>query len=201
MYCGIVCYKSLSHSQCSEAFYKECVQDELFSRSTQFSDGANSVQEKTSQILKKARSAEEESEEFVLDSDDEEELSDRLANVDLDDSDQVWKSLTAEERRDFQKKLNSGELYKLVPHEERNEGGVWWGIRLPRKKVTDISSDCISDGPGLHTSIPPLVKVSPILFFYFTIFLTFIIGFVFANFIQTFNFRSTLKSTHETAPL
>jgi len=160
MYCGIVCYKSLSHSQCSEAFYKECVQDELFSRSTQFSDGANSVQEKTSQILKKARSAEEESEEFVLDSDDEEELSDRLANVDLDDSDQVWKSLTAEERRDFQKKLNSGELYKLVPHEERNEGGVWWGIRLPRKKVTDISSDCISDGPGLHTSIPPLVKVN-----------------------------------------
>ena len=165
MYCGIGCYKSLSHSQCSEAFYKECVQDELLSRSTQFSDDANSVQEKTSQILKKARSAEEEeeSDDFVLDSDDEEELSDRLANVDLDDSDQVWKSLTAEERRDFKNKLNSGELYKLVPHEERTEGGVWWGIRLPRKKVTEISSDRASEGPGLHTFLPPLVKVSPIL--------------------------------------
>ena len=85
MYCGIGCYKSLSHSQCSEAFYKECVQDELLSRSTQFSDDTNSVQEKTSQILKKARSAEEEeSDDFVLDSDDEEE-----DNADQNRSDDV----------------------------------------------------------------------------------------------------------------
>ena len=53
-YCGINCYLSLSHSQCSEAFYKECVQSEL----SEFSDFSRN-RERTNEILQRAKTAAE----------------------------------------------------------------------------------------------------------------------------------------------
>ena len=150
-YCGINCYRSLSHSQCSEAFYKECVQSEL----SEFSDFSKN-RERTNEILQRAKTAAE-SDNLLLDSDDEEDLSDRITNIDLENSEKLWEVLTPEEQQDFKRKLNSGELYKLVPPEERNEDSVWWEICLPQRKITDISNE---DSNDLHSCLPRLIEAS-----------------------------------------
>jgi len=153
-YCGLNCYRSLSHSQCSEAFYKDCVQSEL----SEFSDVKRN-REKTNEILQRAKMAAE-SDNLLLDSDDEEDLSDRIANIDFDNSEELWEVLTPEERQDFKKKLNSGELYKLVPPEERNEESLWWEICLPQRKIRDISNEDSKELDSLHASLPPLIEAS-----------------------------------------
>jgi len=152
-YCGVDCYRSLGHSQCSEAFYKDCVQSEL----SEFSD-VNKVRE-TNEILQRAKTAAE-SDNLLLDSDDEEDLSDRITNIDLENSEKLWEVLTPEERQDFKRKLNSGELYKLVPPEERNEGSVWWELRLPQRKIKDISTEDSDGSNSLHSCLPPLIEAS-----------------------------------------
>jgi len=154
-YCGVDCYRGLSHSQCSEAFYKDCVQSEL---SFESSD-VNRVRERTNEILQRAKTAAE-SDDLLLDSDDEEDLSERITNIDLENSEKLWEVLTPEERQDFKRKLNSGELCKLVPPEERNEGSVWWELRLPQRKIKDISTEDSEGSNSLHSCLPPLIEVS-----------------------------------------
>jgi len=152
MYCGVNCYRSPGHSQCSEAFYKDCIQSELADLS-----GANrdKLREKTSEILKKAKT-DAETEDLLLDSDDDEDLSDRIANIDLEDSESLWAVLTPEERKDFKSKLNSGELLNLVPPNERNDQGMWWEVHLPQRKITDLSQGVVNETNQLHPCLPSL---------------------------------------------
>jgi len=114
-----------------------------------------SVREKTRQILEKAKTAAETEDNLDLDSDDDEDLSDRIANIDLEDSDQLWAVLTPQERKDFKDKLNSGELCKLVPPNERNEQGVWWEISLPKIKIKEVSHQDAAEVPDhqLHACL------------------------------------------------
>merc|ERR1712238_407988 len=92
-----------------------------------------------------------------LDSDDDEDLSDRIVNIDLEDSDQLWAVLTLQERKDFKDKLNSGELSKLVPPNERNEQGVWWEICFPKRKIKEVAE--VPDHQ-LHACLPSLKEPS-----------------------------------------
>lgn len=65
--------------------------------------------------------------EFLLDSDDEDsipDLSERIQNIDLDDSDEVWSRLTEQEKLEFNAILNSGDLTDLIPEYE-----PWWNKR------------------------------------------------------------------------
>ena len=158
-YCGVSCYQSPGHSQCSESFYKDCVQTEL--AHCDLTENI-SVREKTREILEKAKTAAETEDNLDLDSDDDEDLSDRIANIDLEDSDQLWAVLTPQERKDFKDKLNSGELYKLVPPNERNEQGVWWEICLPKRKIKEVSHQDIAEVPDhqLHVCLPILKEPS-----------------------------------------
>jgi hypothetical protein len=50
-----------------------------------------------------------------LDSDDDDDLAERLEGVDLDDADQVWSQLTADERAEFERMCSSGKIEDLVP--------------------------------------------------------------------------------------
>ena len=102
-YCGLQCYRAPCHSQCSEEFYKDCVSQELQNQRTDSSDKT-----KTLEILQRV------SDDFSnenLDSDDEDDLNDRIANIDLDDADLVWQTLTAEGRKDFQRKVESDGIW------------------------------------------------------------------------------------------
>ena len=142
-YCGLQCYRAPCHSQCSEEFYKDCVSQELQNQRTDSSDKT-----KTLEILRRV------SDDFSnenLDSDDEDDLNDRIANIDLDDADLVWQTLTAEERKDFQRKVENGEIYKLVPANEKlgySEEQLWWEIHIHAKKVEELHSQ-VSLSPKL----------------------------------------------------
>merc|ERR1712170_252788 len=67
-YCSLVCYRSPRHSQCSEAFYKQCVQEEMKLLS---SESDNKSKKVVTDALKRLN----ESEEFdEPDPDDDEDL-------------------------------------------------------------------------------------------------------------------------------
>ena len=141
-YCGLQCYRAPCHSQCSEEFYKDCVSQELQNRHT-----ASSDKTKTLEILQRV------SEDFSnenLDSDDEDDLNDRIANIDLDDADSLWQTLTVEERNDFRMKVENGEIYKLVPANEKLSypEQFWWEIHVHVKKVEELNSQ-VSLSPKL----------------------------------------------------
>lgn len=78
-YCGAECYKSDVHSDCSESFYKQCIEDELKSQ-----ENDPVVRQKMMEILKKIHEADLEDdilaedsneEDSPLDSDDEEQVN------------------------------------------------------------------------------------------------------------------------------
>ena len=73
--------------------------------------------------------------------------------------------LTLQERKDFKDKLNSGELFKLVPPSERNEQGMWWEINLPEKKIKEVSDQDVAELPDhqLHACLPNLKEPSVII--------------------------------------
>ena len=51
LYCGLKCYRSPRHSECSEKFYKDCVKQELELRSSESAD--NATKEQMVQTLQK----------------------------------------------------------------------------------------------------------------------------------------------------
>ena len=106
-YCSMKCYQSQAHSECSEVFYKDCIEDELKLRSKEDKEKNT---KKMYQILKNNLEQEEEK----LDSDDELDLAERLEGVNLDNTDLVWEKLTEEEKKDFQTLVDNGEISKFV---------------------------------------------------------------------------------------
>lgn len=78
-YCGIECYKSDAHTDCSESFYKQCLEEELKSQ-----ENDPAVSQKMMEILKRVHEEDLEDnilgenideEDSPLDSDDEEEVN------------------------------------------------------------------------------------------------------------------------------
>lgn len=86
-YCGTECYKSDFHTDCSESFYRQCVEDELKSQ-----ENDPFVRQKMIEILKRVHEADTDNilnedfdennsndEDCVLDSDDEQEVMKLMA--------------------------------------------------------------------------------------------------------------------------
>lgn len=77
-YCGSDCYKSFSHIDCSESFYKQCVEEELKSQ-----EHEPALKQKMVDILKRIHETDVDDilqedtyeEDSPLDSDDEEEVN------------------------------------------------------------------------------------------------------------------------------
>ncbi|XP_046610833.1 zinc finger HIT domain-containing protein 2 isoform X1 [Neodiprion virginianus] len=138
-YCSVVCYKSDKHSECSESFYRGCVEEEL-----KFNEKDPETRRKMLEILQRMHEEHandmEDMEELAhpqLDSDDDDEvpdLSDRLRNIDLDDADSVWAALTDGEKQEFETLLCNGEMEKLLPPWK-----PWWSYRANAKLVEDLS--------------------------------------------------------------
>ena len=78
-----------------------------------------------------------------LDSDDDDDLAERLEGVDLDDADQVWKRLTPEERLEFEKMCASGNIQNLVP-----EFVPWWDSRKNEVKLVQEVADLEQVSPS-----------------------------------------------------
>ena len=87
-YCSLQCYRSPSHTSCSEQFYKECVTEELRGQ-----EADTESKQRMVDILHRMNSQEEEE-----DSDDDEDpldLAERLQGIDLDDAAETWSALTS----------------------------------------------------------------------------------------------------------
>ena len=137
-YCGLKCYQSEAHRECSEGFYKECVERELHGQGLG-EESKKKMQDILHRVHRKEEEEEEEEEDDVMDSDDEEdaeELEKRLEGVDLEDTSKVWSSLTKEEKRQFQEMVNSGELVGLMP-----EYKPWWKHRVELKKIVEVGEE------------------------------------------------------------
>jgi len=121
-YCSLACYKSSNHLECTEQFYKQCIEEEL---NIQDSDGVR--KKEMIDILKRVYGENEESES---DSDDEEftDINERLNGIDLDDSEKVWSSLTDTEKAEFEHLVKSGDITKILP-----QYTPWWCLPIEKK--------------------------------------------------------------------
>ncbi|KAJ8686805.1 hypothetical protein QAD02_022599 [Eretmocerus hayati] len=163
-YCSSECYKSASHSECSEAFYKQCVEDELH---MQQSDP--SLRQKTLDILQRIYNDDLDDDmlseilsgedgvdyDADLDSDDENlpSLEKRLQNVNLDDADELWSCLTDSEKQEFRALIQSGEATKVLP-----DWNPWWTYTVKKKLVQDLSE---VDQSQNHKSCCPKILEIP----------------------------------------
>ena len=107
-YCSLACYNCEKHRNCSEAFYKKCVEDEL--RSKQPSDEAR---RRTLEIIKR------EYEQLAGDptelDEDLDELREQLGGLHLANERTLWSKLTEEEKRNFEQLLKRNEIVNLLP--------------------------------------------------------------------------------------
>ncbi|KAG5308238.1 ZNHI2 protein, partial [Acromyrmex insinuator] len=147
-YCGAECYKSDTHTDCSESFYRQCIEDELKSQ-----ENDPVARQKMMEILKRVHEADMENdilennsdeesisgEDYPLDSDDEQELLDletRLQNVNLEDPNELWSALSEAERQEFEALIKNGEAEKLLP-----KWVPWWTCRIEKKLIQPIEED------------------------------------------------------------
>ena len=123
-YCQSECYRSKSHLQCSEQFYRKCVLDTLkFDSKGRHPE----VRKKTLEILKRDyQHSCQESPEFGLNKDEQEEqeqeeeidpnqLDQLLRSLDLDDPTKLWQQLNDKQKKEFEELIQSEAIFNLVP--------------------------------------------------------------------------------------
>ncbi|TCD69468.1 hypothetical protein EIP91_007594 [Steccherinum ochraceum] len=128
-YCSLTCFRSESHSECSETFYKKELESQIKSEPSKSSDERRKMME----LLQRF---EEESAEdaAALEADEEDDdLANRLEVLDLEHAsyDEIWSALSPAERDKFTKALGdpSGDLaQQLLSSEELEEDLIepWW---------------------------------------------------------------------------
>ncbi|KRT78871.1 hypothetical protein AMK59_7695, partial [Oryctes borbonicus] len=133
LYCSLTCYQSEIHLQCSEEFYRDSVMANLSP------DADSNSKSKMLEILKRIHEENEATHgaNEQLDSDDESvddylDLADRLAGIDLDDTEKVWEQLTDNEKKEFEAFVCTEDVSKLV-----KAWSPWW-MHHCRSKVLDI---------------------------------------------------------------
>ncbi|KDR12142.1 zinc finger HIT domain-containing protein 2 [Zootermopsis nevadensis] len=155
LYCSLLCYQSELHLNCSEAFYKECVMEDIKSQ------GRDPFPEKKmNEILQQLQGNENNSN---IDSDDDnddsvEDLHERLRNVNLDDADSVWEQLTPTEKQEFYDMLQSGDASQLVVSWE-----PWWLFRKQKTLIQDVETEQVSPHPVYEANCPTVKNDVPLL--------------------------------------
>lgn len=89
-----------------------------------------------------------------MDSDDEDgpSLEERLANIDLDDADELWSSLTNSERQEFEAIIQSNNFDEILP-----DWTPWWEHDVQKKLVRELE-----EVPEYEKLCPPLITVPDI---------------------------------------
>ncbi|KAF4611104.1 hypothetical protein D9613_006918 [Agrocybe pediades] len=130
-YCSLTCYRSQAHNQCSEAFYKKEIEEEIHA------GPSKSLQEKR-RMMEMLQKFEEETSQQSIDEDDGDDngfsdLAERFGSVDLDalPPDKLWSMLNAEERKKFMRTFEdpTSELAQQLLASEELEQEIqtpWW---------------------------------------------------------------------------
>ena len=131
-YCGVECYKSRLHSECSEKFYQQNVLDEISSR--------NITPEQQEAMLHLLTQHMETSEYSNDETESNIDLETRLQGLDLDrDVERVWSILTSDEKEEFNRTMG-----RYVPRYK-----AWW-------KKFDLVADESCDTSG-NIQIPSIL--------------------------------------------
>ncbi|XP_037815165.1 zinc finger HIT domain-containing protein 2 [Lucilia sericata] len=69
------------------------------------------------------------------DDNDEEDIAERLKDIDINDADEVWQKLTAAEKEEFKKLVSTGDIMKLMP-----DFKPWW-LRKENSKIVVVSTN------------------------------------------------------------
>ncbi|XP_045454018.1 zinc finger HIT domain-containing protein 2 [Melitaea cinxia] len=135
-YCSLDCYKSDKHMECSENFYRECVNQELASHHVD-----EDAKLKMVEILKKMHeNGDDEIDDPEncedVDSDDgsDIDLHTRIQDLNLDDPDALWNALTEDERNEFEFMLSKGDVGAIIPQWE-----PWWLYCKEKKLIEDVN--------------------------------------------------------------
>ncbi|XP_059607902.1 zinc finger HIT domain-containing protein 2 [Phlebotomus argentipes] len=162
-YCSVPCYQSQAHLQCSENFYKECIEEEMATagNSKRMSESSRKMYE----ILQRTQDLEDFEEfggsgESDLDSDDdcaELDLASRLDGVDLNDPEAVWSKLTSSEQIEFETIVHGGDITNLVPVYT-----PWWTESQEEKKLVQETSSSSPEiyHPEILSKIKSLKEIS-----------------------------------------
>ena len=151
-YCSLKCFQHTTHSECSEAFYKQQVVQELKEMK---GDGVE--RDRMLQLLKKVqRDAVAEGGGVGSDVVGVGNIGDRLGDLDLDDADSVWAKLTDVERAQFQACVSKGDL-QFVPVWK-----PWWTSKS--RKIAEVSTTTkIKSNKGLPKIVKDLPKLCDVL--------------------------------------
>nr|CAD7459466.1 unnamed protein product [Timema tahoe] len=179
-YCSLTCYRSQQHLQCSESFYQEAVKEEL--EHSTFSEDSNKIVNALQQVHEQSTSLGNNSQNHVLpwqtlsaddggcsdvegslDSDDEDEASgeipslhERLQGVNLEDSDQVWESLTLSEQKVFINLCSSDEGKKL-----QELWQPWWYCKEQRNPFSEMDGSLVDSFTNLECICPKIFGEIP----------------------------------------
>lgn len=160
-YCSLVCYKGDAHGDCAEAFYRAEMETQL---RTQTASGEQRRQ--MLDILQRVYTehADEQGQDMAEEEAEEEDeqtaegetedgtdvLADRLAGVDLDDTAEVWRRMTAGERRQFERLVASGQAHDLL-----DAWQPWW-LGSEVQLTPTLVHQSASQRPAVPANLPAL---------------------------------------------
>ncbi|XP_053617225.1 zinc finger HIT domain-containing protein 2 [Plodia interpunctella] len=157
LYCSLDCYKSESHTICSEDFYRDCVNEELANLNAD-----DDTKKKTIEILKRIQNGENlelayDENEAAADSDDEvaDDLEQRIKDLDLNNADEMWNVLTEDEKNEFRALCNAGDVTSIIPPWE-----PWWMYSKEEKLVEEVNEKNMEDVEALRNcpGLKPVVE-------------------------------------------
>nr|CAD7411573.1 unnamed protein product [Timema cristinae] len=171
-YCSLTCYRSQQHLQCSESFYQDSVKEEL--EHSTFLQGSNKIVNALQQIHEQSTGLGNNSQNHVLpwqtlsandslDSDDEDETSgeitslhERLQGVNLEDSDQVWESLTLFEQKAFINLCSSDKGKRL-----QELWQPWWYCKEQSNPLSEMGGSLVDSFTNIECICPKILSEIP----------------------------------------
>ena len=125
-YCSTACYNCEKHLNCSEAFYKKCVQDEL-----RCERPTDDVRRRTLEIIKREYEQLAGQDDLGIDLD---ELREQFSGLHLANERHLWSQLSEEEKRNFERLLERNEIGNLLPAD------CWtpWYLKVEPKRLVEL---------------------------------------------------------------
>ncbi|EIN09663.1 hypothetical protein PUNSTDRAFT_143152 [Punctularia strigosozonata HHB-11173 SS5] len=106
-YCSLGCFRSDSHAECSEAFYRKEIESDISGTPSKTADERRQMME----LLKRFEEDSQQDDDLTLDLDDEDEnsLAARLGHLDIESAspDALWDALDDDQRAKFMKLLGN----------------------------------------------------------------------------------------------
>ncbi|KAI8647703.1 hypothetical protein BD408DRAFT_427692 [Parasitella parasitica] len=156
-YCSLACYKDLQHADCTESFYKDSVTAEIQNRELD-----KDSKHKMLEMLKRLEEENDPTDLLESDDDDENELVNRFANIDIEntDPDLIWSLLSDKERIEFEQALKHLEKTGKWEKLELPNYQPWWKHHVP---LVQESSDEMAQAdrmPDLPKTVPDFTKIT-----------------------------------------